>query len=312
MRRSAAAVLLAATRSEACVVACAHMPAPVISVVALTWNSQRFVDSFLGSLLADIDASAIDAEVIVVDNGSSDGTLAALARYQHRREVSVIRLRRNFGTTVSRNLGLRRARGQFMLVIDSDTRIPRGSLLGLLTAFTEIAEQEPVGLLAPRLTYPDGEFQESARRFPTVFTKVYRLLGWDELRRRDESDINIEMRRQVPIDYAISAAWFLPRSTLERAGYLDEHIFYAPEDVEFCARVWSRGLSVWYCPRVTIVHDCQRLTHRKPISSLGLSHLQGLVRYWSQYRGFFSRPPGQMTRAVGLAAAAGDMNASGC
>jgi GT2 family glycosyltransferase len=82
----------------------------------------------------------------------------------------------------------------------------------------------------------------------------------------------------------------VPRETFDRAGVLDERIFYAPEDVEFCARCWRHGLKVWYYPAVEIVHNCQRITSKKPLSMLGLSHMKGLVRYWWEYNSFFQRP----------------------
>lgn len=264
---------------------------PLISVVSLTWNSRRFVDAFLTSLLDDVSATQTAAEVIVIDNGSTDGTLERLRGYeQQHAELTVLALSRNLGTTVSRNLGLKRARGEYVLILDSDTRLERGTLRALVSRFEHSSKEGRVGMIAPKLVYPDGEFQESARRFPTVQTKLLRLLRWEQLRRREESIAGVLAQRQTPVDYAISAAWFLPRRVLESVGYLDESIFYSPEDVEFCARLWGAGYAIWYCPEVTIVHDCQRLTSKRPFSRLGLSHAQGLVRFWWKYDGFFMRP----------------------
>lgn len=267
------------------------MSRPAISVVTLTWNSARFVDPLMTTLLADVEASQIATEILCIDNGSSDDTLERLEAYRDgAAALQIIPLATNAGTTVSRNIGIRAARGDHILVLDSDTEIPAGTLAGLLAAASELPDPDSVGIVCPKLVYPDGQFQESARRFPTVFTKLYRLLGLEERRAADESIDAVLAGETVAVDYAISAAWLVPRATFETVGLLDEAIFYAPEDVEFCARCWRAGKKVWYVPAVEIVHNCQRITNKRPLTRMGLSHARGLVHYWRRYNGFFSRP----------------------
>lgn len=267
------------------------MSKPIVSVVSLTWNSAKFVEPLLSTLERDIEVSDVPTEIIIVDNGSSDRTLELIAEFQERHDnIHVVPLSTNHGTTVSRNIGIRMARGKYVFILDSDTEIPEGTLRGLVDGAESLPERESLGLLHPRLIYPDGEFQESARRFPTFFTKVYRLLRMEERRARDESIDAVLAKQMVPVDYAISAAWLVPRETFDRIGLLDEEIFYSPEDVEFCARCWKHGLKVWYYPEVEIIHNCQRITSKKPISKMGLSHMKGLFRYWWQYGSFLNRP----------------------
>jgi len=263
---------------------------PRISVVSLTWNSERFVPTYLSSLFADADKSGIPIEVLIVDNGSTDSTLAQLTEWEKQPGVHVFRQAFNRGTTVSRNIALKQARGEFVFVVDSDTRILPGTLDGLLASFGELEKRSNVGLLCPKLTYPDGEIQESARRFPTVLTKVFRLLKWDSVRKWEESIPAVFAGESTPVDYGISAAWFFRRSLLDRVGYLDEKIFYAPEDTDFCVRVWKSGAEVWYSPEVTVVHDCQRLTSKRPFTRMGANHAAGLVYYWRKHGGFLLRP----------------------
>lgn len=267
------------------------MTRPVISVVSLTWNSARFVSPLLTTLQKDVEASGVPTEIIVIDNGSQDETLRLLRDFQAQSDnLHVVPLSRNIGTTESRNIGVRMARGDYIFILDSDTEIPPGTLRGLVEGARAVPDPRSLGILHPRLVYPDGTFQESARRFPTFFTKAYRLLRMEERRAADESIDEVLEGRMTAVDYAISAAWFIPRHTFDRIGLLDERIFYSPEDVELCARCWKHGLEVWYYPAVEIVHNCQRITSKKPLSRLGLSHAKGLVRYWWEYDGFFRRP----------------------
>lgn len=267
------------------------MSKPVVSVVTLTWNSARFVEPLLTTLEKDVEVSGVPTEIIIIDNGSRDRTVELLHEYRSRHDnIHLVPLSHNHGTTVSRNIGIRMARGEYVFILDSDTEVPEGTLRGLVEGARRIAEQDQLGILHPRLVYPDGEFQESARRFPTFLTKVYRLLRMDARRTRDESIEAVLAGQSVPVDYAISAAWFVPRETFDRVGLLDERIFYSPEDVEFCARCWRHGLKVWYYPEVEIVHNCQRITSKRPLSKMGLSHMKGLARYWWEYGAFLSRP----------------------
>lgn len=271
---------------------------PTVSVVTLTWNSARHVRPLMTSLLADVRASSFQTEVIVIDNGSTDETLPLLDGFARESDaVRVVSLPQNRGTTASRNIGIRMARGEFILILDSDTEIPPGTLEGLVGGARSLPEPERLGILHPRLVYPSGELQESARRFPTVMTKVYRLLRFESLRAANESIADVLAQRTVTVDYAISACWLVPRKVFDDVGMLDEKIFYAPEDVEFCARLWSRGYRVWYYPRVELVHNCQRLTARRPFSKLGLSHLKGLMYYWKLHDGMLQRPPIETLRA---------------
>ncbi len=268
------------------------MANPAISIVTLTWNSARFVDPLMRTLLRDADTSGIDLEIIVIDNGSTDDTLAKLEHYRERagERLHLVPLSWNHGTTASRNIGIRMARGDYVLILDSDTEIAEGTLAGLLAAPSRIPDPSRIGIIHPRLVYPDGAFQESARRFPTVLTKLYRLFRLEDRRARDES-IDAVLRGQiVEVDYAISAAWLVPRRVFDLVGLLDERIFYSPEDVEFCARLWKHGLAVWYYPPVEIIHNCQRLTSKRPLSRLGLSHARGLMRFWWEYDFFVCRP----------------------
>ncbi len=267
------------------------MSQPTVSVVSLTWNSARFIPPLLSTLEKDVEVSGVETEIIVVDNGSSDNTVDLLREFEREHDnIHIVPLSRNHGTTVPRNIGIRMAHGEYILILDSDTEIPPGTLRGLVDGIAKIPEPDSLGILHPKLVYPDGEFQESARRFPTVYTKIYRLMRMEERRTLDESIDEVLAGQITPVDYAMSAAWLVPRRTFDRIGYLDERIFYSPEDVEFCARVWKNGLKVWYYPEVQIVHNCQRITSKKPLSKLGLSHMKGLVRYWWEYGSALRRP----------------------
>ncbi len=260
---------------------------PSISVVSLTWNSEKHIERFIESLIKDTSISNIRIEIFVIDNGSVDATVSLLRKYSQENDlINFIPLSKNMGTTFSRNIGIRCAAGEFVLIIDSDTMISEGTLAGLIEGYTfiEASSRGKIGILHPMLVYPDGRFQESARRFPTFASKLYRILNMETRRKKSESIEKVLEMKISRVDYAISAAWFMKKDLFDKVGFLDEKFFYAPEDAEFCARCWSRGYEVWYYPKVSIIHDCQRLTKRRPFSKLGFIHAKGLIRFWLKYR----------------------------
>ena len=256
----------------------------LVSVVSLTWNSENWIKRFITSLVSDFESDNIPYEIIIIDNDSTDRTVSIIEEFQKNNDsIMLIRLGKNMGTTFSRNIGLRIAKGDYIFVLDSDTEIPIGTTKKLINAFQEIGSDR-IGIIHPQLIYPDGDFQESARKYPSFSSKLYRLLNIENRRKKVESYDAVLNKQVTTVEYAISAAWFFKKELLEDIGYLDEKIFYAPEDAEFCARAWSKGYEVWYYPKAVIIHDCKRLTKKKPISKLGFEHLKGLVYFWRKYR----------------------------
>jgi len=255
-----------------------------LSSVVLSWNSARHIETCVLSLLRE--AAGHSDEVWVVDNGSTDGTVAILERLEreHPTCVNVIYLKSNAGTTVSRNLALRQVRGGYVAIIDSDVIVPEGTLSPLIA---RLAGDPSCGLLAPRLVYPNGQLQMSTDVFPTIFRKLSRLFMLRAMERRLDSDRNPQQLRSV--DYAISAFWMMRRDVLTAVGLLDEEIFYSPEDVDYCLRVWKAGYTVMYDPAVHAVHCAQEISRRFRPTRAAASHALGLLYLFYKHRYAFGR-----------------------
>ncbi len=255
-----------------------------LSFVILSYNSSQHLETCIRSVLDDgVDRDA--TEVWVVDNGSTDGSVEILARLQSQYPgtLNVILLDHNHGTTASRNLALRRTTGRYVVVMDSDVRLSAGLVAGLIS---RLEEYPRCGIIAPRLIYPDGRRQLSVDVFPTLGHKLRRLVSLDAMTRsarRGDSDI---LRS---VDYAISALWLMKRSILDAVGLLDERIFYSPEDVDFCLRVWKAGFVVLYEPAFQAVHAAQEVSRSFPPSRFAVSHALGLLYLFRKHRYMFSR-----------------------
>jgi GT2 family glycosyltransferase len=259
-----------------------------LSFVILTWNSARYVEKCLSDIDRALQGRGLAYEVLVLDNGSRDGTQEILRRMQAESQGRIITFfeSTNTGTTRSRNRLLAAAKGAFVCVMDSDVELPAGVIEELLGS---LARERRVGVVVPRILYPSGAWQKSFDQFPTLPDKVNRFF---RLRAIEASEGRRQANVQQPayVDYAISAFWLMPRDVLRTVGLLDEKIFYAPEDVDFCLRVWKAGLRILYVPTVSIVHHTQEISRGFKLNKAKLVHLQGLLYYFMKHRYLWRRP----------------------
>jgi GT2 family glycosyltransferase len=271
-----------------------------ISFIILTWNSEHYIKRCLDSIAAKCDGEAIRWEAIVVDNGSKDGTREIITKYQslkHEGGISVIGLDRNRGTTYPRNLGLAKADGEVICILDSDTEFRSGSIRKIIE---HLESDKAVGLVAPRLILTDGSVQNSVKKYPTAAAKILKVpravLGLHSPNLDFYGGFPFD--KPTSVDTAISACWFFHRLLLDSVGFLDENIFYSPEDLDFCIRIRKSGFKIVYWPNLEVVHHTQQISHAKPFSMLSLSHLGGLFYYFRKHGGWFF-PPDLSQRGVG-------------
>jgi len=92
------------------------------------------------------------------------------------------------------------------------------------------------------------------------------------------------------VDYAISAVWVIKKEVLKIVGLLDENIFYSPEDVDYCLRLWKAGYKIIYEPRVPVIHHTQEISRGFKLNSAMLNHIKGLIYYFRKHGYFLRRP----------------------
>ena len=143
-----------------------------ISVIIVSWNAREY----LRECLASVAATARDdvSETIVIDNASADGSAEMVSR--EFPEVILIRSKENLGFAAANNLGLQRARGEVLALVNSDV-VLHPNCLRTLQAFLE--RHEDVGIVGPRIVGRDGQVQSSCRRLPTVWNNFCRAVAFD-------------------------------------------------------------------------------------------------------------------------------------
>lgn len=259
-----------------------------LSFIILTWNSAAYVEKCLSSLKASVQSAGLSHEILVLDNGSTDGTGEILKRLaaDDALHIRTYFEPKNLGTTRSRNILLREARGEYICVVDSDVEVPAGVFETLLP---RLAENPRRGMVVPKIFYPSGAWQKSFDRFPTLGDKLHRFFRLRSIERNEARTVAHAVA-DFDVDYAISAFWLMRRSLLDEVGLLDERIFYAPEDVDFCLRVWQRGHSIRYVPTVSVVHHTQEISRGFKFNKAKIAHIEGLLYYFVKHRYFLRRP----------------------
>lgn len=217
---------------------------PDLSVVIVSFNTRLLLDRCLRAVLLAAGDS-ISLEIIVVDNGSSDGTIAHL----RERYPQVIRLRNrlNTGFAAANNRGLAAARAPLVLLLNSDAFITATAIRRALDVLDSCPR---VGLVGTRLDNPDGTVQAEAGTFPTLWDDIASSLGIDRFVQRGPRT----RFKNGPADWVQGACMFVRAAAVREAGLLDESFFMYSEEVDWCRRFWLRGWEVWYLGDVGIIH----------------------------------------------------------
>jgi GT2 family glycosyltransferase len=265
-----------------------------LSIIVITWNEIVKTRNCLASLVNRIDHK-ID-EVILVDNGSEDGTEEMVASEFPR--VKYLRLSKNIGVGPARNRGMCIANGEYLMTLDNDALLhtddPGCFINSLFKANPE------VGLIGFKLINPDGSRQSSARRFPKIYQPLAARLRWtrrfktlrDEMASHLMKDIdfnNMAPSELIDVDYVLGANQVFSRKLAVKIGGYDENIFFGPEDAEFCLRIKKLGIKVVYSNDIVITHEYQRRTRK--LGRLAFKHLQGFFYTFIKHRCFYRLVP---------------------
>ena len=245
---------------------------PGVSAVVVTYNALPWIERCLESVRGH--------ETIVVDHGSTDGTLDVLER--RFPDATVLR-RENRGYGAGLNAGLRAASCAFCLLLNSDAWAEDSALERLL----RFAEEHPrAGLVGPRGLNPDGTGQLTVRGFPTLWRLATEYLFLRKLAPRSRA-LNafyaggLDLSRAQTVEWVMGFAMLVRREAVEAVGGFDEGFFLFSEETDLCRRLWDAGWEVWYVPEAEFTHVA------------GASHggrmfdenVRGHLRYLTKHRG---------------------------
>lgn len=223
---------------------------PTVSVVVPLFNGRDLIETCLGSIPEH-------AEVIVVDDGSTDGAPELVeARFPRAR---VLRNERNVGFGTTANRGLAVCTGDVRVVLNSDTRLRPGALEALAGAF----DDDGVGIAGARRVFPDGSHQTSAARFPRPSTIVTGSFLLNELYRRVRPNgrfryelglARADHDTDQDVDWVTGTCIALSARCYDMLGGFDEGYYLYAEETDLCWRAWRAGFRVRYVSGAVVEH----------------------------------------------------------
>jgi len=218
-----------------------------ISIIILSWNTKDLLKKCLKSI-------PFYAEIIIVDNGSTDGTIHFLNSLKWP-NLKIIKNKKNLGFAKGNNQGLEVAKGDFVMILNSDTIVQKGTLEKLV----EFTKDTPLYAVSPLLVNPNGTIQEEYyMRFPNlwqIFGYHYPLLRilfmrlplkWLAVSRMKKKPFEVE---QLP-----GAALMAPKEVWQKVGLLDEDYQFLYEDVDWCWRAKKMRVKLMVVPEAKVTH----------------------------------------------------------
>lgn len=219
-----------------------------LSIVVVTWNSAADIEACVDSI-----NFGSEFEVIVVDNASSDATRDKLGRYHH---LKLVVNTSNRGYARANNQGIKLATGEYVLLLNPDTRAERGALDALCRY---LDEHPAAGAVAPRLISPDGATQYSIRSFPTATSLFWELIGLSRLFPKNHVFGRWKMKyfdygRTAEVEQPMASCLMVRRSVLESLGGMDERFPIFFNDVDLSKRMAEIGWKTTYLADARVVH----------------------------------------------------------
>ncbi|HWR73339.1 MAG TPA: glycosyltransferase family 2 protein [Nitrospirota bacterium] len=222
-----------------------------LSFIIINWNTRQMLLDCIASI--EQHASNLRHEIIVIDNASTDKSVEAVCHSYPR--VEVIQNSHNLGFAKANNLGIKRMKGTYAVLLNSDTLVMAGAVEKLL-AFMNTTPR--AGICGPQLLNADGSYQKSYDRFPTLvseFTsKSFLRSFFPGVYRKQFLTEPAPSVDPSPVDFIIGACMVVRKEAIEAAGMLDEDYFFFYEEIDWCYRMKRAGWEVYHVPDARIVH----------------------------------------------------------
>ncbi|MGM0365301.1 MAG: glycosyltransferase family 2 protein [Actinomycetota bacterium] len=227
-----------------------------LSIIIVNYNGQGYIQKCTDSLKKL--GSGLSWEVLVVDNGSTDGSLDYLRALGSSRGFKIIEMGENTGFACASNMGAEQARGKFLLFLNPDVRLLDTNMYKLINFYYQKSRDCKVGAIGVKLVNLDGTLQHNARSFPTLarqffescflyrikhipFFSSYFLSWWDHGSVRE-------------VDWLSGAFLFLQKDAFFDAGRFDERYFIYSEDADLCLALARKGYRNYYYPFFSAEH----------------------------------------------------------
>jgi GT2 family glycosyltransferase len=254
-----------------------------LSIVIVTWNAREVLldclDSIHREILSRADEGRIETETLVVDNGSRDGSVAAV-RERHP-WAEVIALPENIGFAAGNNVGLRRAKGRHAVLLNSDTVV----LPDALERCVRYLDAHPeVGAAGLQLLNPDRSKQNCIHNFPSLQTEILPKGLLETFFPRRYPSKRYHHPAPIEVEAVLGACLFVRREVLESVGLLPEDYFFFLEETDWCFQIARAGWRVVHIPDARVIHIFGASTKKKVPAETRIEYHRSLYRFFRKNR----------------------------
>lgn len=252
-----------------------------LSIIIVNYNTKDITKACLQSLAKWREGG--DWEIIMVDNGSTDGSREMFKEYP---DMKVILNKKNLGFAKANNKGIREAGGKYILLLNSDTEIRQDSIQTMLRFMDGHLK---AGAATCRLELTDGSLDPACHRgFPTPWTSLTYMIGMEKLFPRSRIFSRYHMlykNMTIPhqVDCISGAFFMIRREAIKDVGLLDEDFFFYAEDEDWAFRLKEKGWEIWFNPEAVVLHK-KKMSGR---SSLIRSRAVATEIYFHTYNWLF-------------------------
>lgn len=239
-----------------------------LSIIIVNYNTYTLTKQTIDSVLEK--KLPFEYEIMLVDNASQDDSMARLQEdYKEIISQGLLNITlndANLGFAKANNIGMRKSKGEYILLLNSDTYVVEDCLQQCMQYIerynTEAAIQGEneckIGALGCKVILPDGTLDHACKRgFPTPRASFYYFL---KLHKRDKvkyglyDALHLDENEVGEVDCLMGAFMLMPRHVLDQVGLLDEDFFMYGEDIDLCYRIKEGGYKIMYYPEVSIIH----------------------------------------------------------
>ncbi|OGG27115.1 hypothetical protein A2960_01045 [Candidatus Gottesmanbacteria bacterium RIFCSPLOWO2_01_FULL_39_12b] len=225
-----------------------------LSIIIVNYNTYNYIRQCVGSIY-ESNKILKNTEIIVIDNASSDNSVNLLKQEFH--SLIVIANSQNIGFSAANNIGIRRASGKFILLLNPDSLVKKNTLETILKFMTQNPD---VGVSTCRVELPTGQLDDACHRgFPTPWNSFCEFTGISSIFPKSVlfngyhlGYRNLDQVHQI--DSCAGAFMFVNRNALDQVGCLDEDYFWYGEDLDLCYRLKLAGWKIIFFPSTSVIH----------------------------------------------------------
>ena len=266
-----------------------------LSVIILNYNTKDFLLPCIKGMVNH--TTGLDYEIIIVDNASTDGTVAYIKEKILPRfpQAKLLESQENKGFSAGNNAGISRSAGRYCLIMNPDIVIWDNSLKTMV----DYMDANPkVGIAGPRLLSPDGSLQHFVYQFPSPQVLLYRRtplarFGFAQKAIHKYLMMDWDHSDNRTVDWVQGSCMIARRNAIKQVGLMDERFFLFLEDTDWCRRFWEKGWEARYLSDVEIIHYHGRASvashfYLSLFNKMSWIHLVSAIKYFKKWG--FSMP----------------------